>query len=690
MSAPNPTTQPERVHAVHNIYFHEVVESQSSISTTSTASNLTGAGRTVGLAYDGLGKALVTRINLFAGHLKALRSRRNASAQSTVGIYTAPGYSEHNASVSSLSTTATASNLEGAGRTVGLAYDFFGELFVSRLNRFAANHGSGPQEARKRIYYRSEMVLDQLKKSGERTRSLTKVPRASDDTDFESDCRKLLKYAGSTVQSTQDCALEEILDLSIRYPYMRELFERLKATSVLGPIVIRMERAQDHGLDALLSKSRKALVSLTEVSVNSLNQKLNSFFWSEETNYEHANELLRHVLSYLSDDTVSFLVLRQSEILLDECLFGYYDLSEGRLDIGAISEALTKLVSKDSRYPEKLPNSASNVTSLAKTLGTMDDIPLPLALWAVIEEDTGDMDLCVVPYAQLLLAAAPYQNHLLTEMWTHLLCPANLLWRQIILERRPMGSSTSGRLKRVDIERVPIVSRFTFLFGQMVSLLRSANEGIRDRAALHIRTARRLDRYCWETVELVGYSRFSEADAAVRLTTSDALAVLNRGFPGLRLYRHSCGDGSDLYLLTQRQREDFRCRCTHGDDWSFLQLGPNEALWLEVVSGSIFTSANHLPVVARTDSRGRFEYVAGVLPSNKSYWDAVRFCTVGDGATSVRYRDPGERDMRTSSRFFVLVLRFDEELYPEESLEKAKGKHNMRNSLRWRTGPPDW
>ncbi|KAH8119009.1 hypothetical protein DFH11DRAFT_1539902 [Phellopilus nigrolimitatus] len=702
---------PDPVQHVHNVFWErEPAESRTSLSTNATAPNLPGAGRTVGIVYDRLGRVVVTHLNRLAGRLRAIRTN-NRPAFQVAPATVLPNNSEEAASISSISTTATAPNLPGAGRTLGLAYDLVGGIIESRLNSLASKFGYGPIEASRRIFERADRIRTERYKDGLHDYRLVEFVRSSDEAKFRRDCRRLLKYSRSQVVSSQDVALEEILDFSVREPYIRELFNRLDAASSLGAVASRLELSSyDPDIDPLLASSRKALISVTEVSVNGLSESLATFFHSNENRYEFANNSLRHMLAYLNDEVVSFLVLRQLEVLLDDSLFAHYDLSEGSFAITVVSDALTKLVSGPSdhvdwesldmvldmwisvwdnrleiqketadilrivyRFPEHLPNTVSRVNASVELFGTRNDLSPPLALWAVIEEEVAGENL----------NAVPFEEHLLSRMWENLFCPANVLMRQIFLERRPLWSDTSGRPKRVDIERVTQTARFFFSFEQLVELLKSTShsndEGIRSRAAVHIRTSRRFDRYCWNAIAHFDHAGFYEVDSATQLTTIDASSVLNFGYPGLRLYQGVCHD-NDLHLIAS-DWQDFQCQCSDAIDWRLLQLGPHEALWLEVAPASTFVASGHHPVLARLlNSKGQREYVAGVFLSGRAYWSAVRFCTVTDGASSVTYRDSGG-NKKTSNHFHVLVLRFEPNLYPAAKMEHNDG---VITSLPWK------
>ncbi len=111
------------------------IDSGSSVDSDATAPNLPGPGRTVGILYDHLGGRLESVLNRRAAQL-GLRSH---GGQANTYLKLDPVYTN-----SSVDTNATAPNLPGAGRTVGLLLDFLGGRLESILNIGAAQVGLNP------------------------------------------------------------------------------------------------------------------------------------------------------------------------------------------------------------------------------------------------------------------------------------------------------------------------------------------------------------------------------------------------------------------------------------------------------------------------------------------------------------------------------------------------------------------
>lgn len=107
--------------------------SLASVSTSATAPNLPGPGRTLGNVYDRGGAFVEKHMNRLGQALGIAPSPRLAYEESS---------SERNE---------TAPNLPGPGRTLGLIYDALGRILEERLNHAARKIGLGPDAALERI-----------------------------------------------------------------------------------------------------------------------------------------------------------------------------------------------------------------------------------------------------------------------------------------------------------------------------------------------------------------------------------------------------------------------------------------------------------------------------------------------------------------------------------------------------------
>ncbi|KAH8113678.1 hypothetical protein DFH11DRAFT_1600391 [Phellopilus nigrolimitatus] len=161
-------------------------------------------------------------------------------------------------SVSSLSSTATADDLPGAGRILGNLYAFLGRRLETAVSRFMEKRGYGPKaisDGLTKMYKRKERVP--IRGTVEYRKHQKKI-------------EKLLKYIRSRYVSNQELALEAILDLAV-YDHVRQMLFELDAIRVIGFV---SRQAESENCDQLLSPSRKALICLIDTDVNMLGKRL--------------------------------------------------------------------------------------------------------------------------------------------------------------------------------------------------------------------------------------------------------------------------------------------------------------------------------------------------------------------------------------------------------------------------------
>ncbi|KAH8117260.1 hypothetical protein DFH11DRAFT_1574057 [Phellopilus nigrolimitatus] len=161
-------------------------------------------------------------------------------------------------SESSISSSATADNLPGAGRTLGKLFMFLGRRLEAAASRFMEKHGYGPEAARKRLrmlcykrYYTTRAQRIPIQGTVEYRKS-------------RNDVKKLLKYVRSQYASNQELALKAILDLAV-YDDIRKMLLELDAAKMVGFV---LHQAELGDCDQLLSSSRKALISLVDTNMS--------------------------------------------------------------------------------------------------------------------------------------------------------------------------------------------------------------------------------------------------------------------------------------------------------------------------------------------------------------------------------------------------------------------------------------
>ena len=176
-------------------------------SSTETTSNNPGAGRILGNIYSATGKLLE-----YGLHKVTERLGYGPSAQIRAPC----------SSADTIDSTETMSNNPGAGRNLGNFYSIVGKRLNNGMSMVAVRLGYGPRATAVRIH---RLLLDEdigpssrerkVAKAGRRLVAYTRYALFSIITAYPQRCGR------SHVPSTQEHALDEIIDLSCRSEYFR-------------------------------------------------------------------------------------------------------------------------------------------------------------------------------------------------------------------------------------------------------------------------------------------------------------------------------------------------------------------------------------------------------------------------------------------------------------------------------------
>ncbi|KAH8115055.1 hypothetical protein DFH11DRAFT_1591162 [Phellopilus nigrolimitatus] len=288
--------------------FSSVNSSTTSISTNATAPGLAGPGRTLGLAYDAIGQLIEDGFNGLANSLRKSRLQSPQCDDEADGDDDeADGGDDDVAedvddiTVSTLSTNATAPNLPGPGRILGLGYDAGGRILEKHLNRFATNLGLGPDASFDRLLVATSV----------RHRKETQIHRAvdmicDDKNKLVRECRYLLKHATSDNPSNQRRSLQHIATLSIENTLLRAVFVSLGAFESIRATEHRLYKWHINERDILLADSRRALFSLSEVEVNSVARGLDD----RKCDIAVILNKVSSLFGFFDDPNFSFMALR--------------------------------------------------------------------------------------------------------------------------------------------------------------------------------------------------------------------------------------------------------------------------------------------------------------------------------------------------------------------------------------------
>ncbi|KAH8115049.1 hypothetical protein DFH11DRAFT_143274 [Phellopilus nigrolimitatus] len=274
-----------------------------SVSTNATEDNLPGPGRTIGLFYNFAGRHLEVQLGRAAERMG--HGSRGAGIM-TGNTCTDLGLVSENlepllcpsdqASLHSVSTNATADNLPGAGRTLGLFYSFAGKHLEARLGRLAGILGRGPRATALRIQENQGVVALAS------VLPLPLSPTKARNKKIQKDCKHLLKYVGSNALSTRGQALDLIIDLSLD-DHIRNFLKAVGAVHLIEQAHKELFIRSDFDL-SLLSRSRKALVTVAD---DVLMNEIKTIGESEEEALYFRSDKISY---YLRDPDRSFIVVR--------------------------------------------------------------------------------------------------------------------------------------------------------------------------------------------------------------------------------------------------------------------------------------------------------------------------------------------------------------------------------------------
>ncbi|KAI5116346.1 hypothetical protein M0805_005821 [Coniferiporia weirii] len=214
-------------------------------------------------------------------------------------------------SLYSASSNGTVDNLPGAGRILGNVYSFTGRRLEKQLGSIAERLGYGPRATAFRIQRRRKAI--------DTYPELPPLPRSfkTESKKIEKDCRRLLKYVRSNVASTKKQALDHITELSIDDSYIRSLFKVMGAVNAIEPLQRDPALWIYYG-SSLQNSSRKALVSLVDVEINTLAQKVVA---GRRSSLQP--DLFQSIATFLYDSDRSFLAVRHIRRLFER-FYGFF------------------------------------------------------------------------------------------------------------------------------------------------------------------------------------------------------------------------------------------------------------------------------------------------------------------------------------------------------------------------------
>ncbi|KLO13893.1 hypothetical protein SCHPADRAFT_940000 [Schizopora paradoxa] len=676
------------------IFRIDTTDTCSSISTTATAPNLPGPGRNVGLIFDFLGASL----ERFMIRRASMRLRLRAEAV---------------VSTSSVSTTATAPNLSGAGRTVGLLFDFLGITLERFMNRQAATRlRLGPDavvqdiRALRRLWPYSESFVDAHPPTLDEQRRLAKL------------CKKLLKYCSATVLETQLCALNELTALAFDDPYLRRLLSDFPTKRYLSPAFREPE---------LHVASAKAMICIEEVEVHTLFKTLqklwmrkialgprgmiDQFSWTKG-----AQRCEQRIGELICDPDRSFMVVRHMrtshvspipKIWNQFLKFAYAnpDLVEWdgiELDILRMEMEMARgvmgsrsfnfsrfVVEEPFRFRQFIQSSLT--LSSTTSIGSQHDAERTFYMLSRLSGSTGLSDHIML--ARQIGKAIQHQSEhrdmlepiersmLTNEMW--------IAFSHLVVYHLPTSRFFgSDWIPRKRCPKKDLRPACAFLADYYLDTSLHEYSDTREYSVRLIASALTLSRYCKLVLESL-LSNLLPSDCREDVLQPSSLIYRIRQDDEIISTLPNQPSTSESTFCAKRYHH---LQLAHSSDLEcslFSERGYDDVFFLEVYGhSSPFDATGHYPILAGFNSEDESEelYTAIVFYDDADDGDAVlsKKCLVhvGDGARVVSYVD-GKGNQRKTDRFFVMVLRYDPS-------DREYRHRDIPSSAVFQTGPAYW
>ncbi|KAI5115038.1 hypothetical protein M0805_006707 [Coniferiporia weirii] len=376
---PNYASLPDNLYA--EALWMQASSSTPSLSINATADNLPGPDRTIGLLYSYAGRIVERLVN----------TRSPAD-----GVAPFQEMQETPNDNSSISSNATAPDLPGAGRTIGLFYNFAGKIIEHNLNKLATRWGAGPYPVARKVHRYFELT-------DRDTWSTTEFSLVSskENKKVKRQIRTLLKHARSNFEINQVNALNQIIGLAIYHPHARELLNVLNAMETLHDTYLRALSASRNDCNVLLHSSRRALIALTEMRVNSVGHTLSAHRFARaslEVQDMILTVNLQELLEHMRDPDLSFLVLRHLRYAVKDSLYMGHGGGFLRSDIlPALTEALSTIPEHiECETVEHLLKSFLQIYSMHYFYLTQSEREKWVPLFAIIFQFFGMLDLIYI------------------------------------------------------------------------------------------------------------------------------------------------------------------------------------------------------------------------------------------------------------------------------------------------------
>ncbi|KAI5118530.1 hypothetical protein M0805_009682 [Coniferiporia weirii] len=625
------------------------------------------------------------------------------------------------------SSNETADNLPGAGRVIGNIFSCTGKGLERQLSSVAERLGFGPRATAFRIQRRRKAITTYPE--------LPPLPgpfRAKSKK-IEKDCRRLLRHISSNVALTKKQALDHITDLSAEDAYVRGLFKVMGAVDTIEPLQRNPTIWIYYG-SSLQNSSRKALISLIDVEINTLALSIEA-----ETHISVRQALFRRISAYLCDPDRSFLVFRcirrhikrsnvhpvwnsevahllnfidtspcefewEEGVQLLACVLEYF--CDRGFVLQTVHEELFCIISERTlRSADKLPRTTSSkpfqewLKPFFDEANSADNFLrahylVYLLVLRVVNTNSTDNDdsdsLRINARMQNM-----YPNTFSRKLLSRITCPPDFILCKIAYKRQnrsfpyysyfsyfPIGLQ-SAELRPLCLE----LARYVY----------SNDTVIRERARLCVSVLLYTDIYCRAAVmqafASIGFATTPDFAIMVKETENLCKPTSSHRYEDYYFYRHCDTEGNLIHI---RAAEDVCDGVRSGVREHVLRANMQDVLEIRVPRGTAFSGAGHYPLFAGCTAGGKPAYIAVARFTNniQAYECAITEGTKPEDLRVPLYSKCRGKRMVAPDTLAVYVLRYAPAVYVEsgcysEIIGGSKEGLDATGPFSWRPVPWD-
>ncbi|KLO08846.1 hypothetical protein SCHPADRAFT_981263 [Schizopora paradoxa] len=585
-------------------------------------------------------------------------------------------------SQSSISTNATAPDLPGPGRLVGLLLDRVGKHLETLLNKCANQFALGPAHVAQEIRILSrhdEFTIPEryLAYSMHFSEKEMRVLRRR--------CRRLLKFAGSRLLSTQLVALNEISMLAIENSLIRTIFAEC-----------RLEHLEPKYLEPdLLLMSAKALSSIEEAATHAL--------WSSivlHPDYDIADLQVQSIKESLADPNTSFIANRHL-VNAVQCT----SLPISYALVGSFVEVATSRETWSSIEWSSLSNCLCEFARLEPTRFMFasflyDVLTEPDRGKLFVRRNTSDsgmtfervtdwsLDDCAsfcVAFLTTLSGSADIFEQLSfikdVDAGTRRLLEGTVLLDEMCIAychlKHFSGANYSERSPIIKMSNPHILPR------AMAILARGLDDEIYRLETLLFESILQIEcQILLVFVWLGGTCGSDTQDGYVASFVWSWREYFSFSQPPVRVYAFDLGRVFETFRKKRSAIEEiFQRHSDQNVSVDVLTCDYDDLMEIQVGEADTFDATGHYPILAGYDETGRAgrAHFCARIGSDPENWTCVP-----EGSSIASFTD-AKGEIQDSPKFRVLVLRFDPSDTLEDSARNVEGIKNPTGPLHWRS-----